>query len=171
LLAAALRIYNIEQKNLWFDEIFSWHISEGSIEQIVAETSGDIHPPFYYLVLKLWISFFSDSIFSMRMLSVLFGLLSMIFIYRISDKIFKNNSVTIAVLLLYAVSPVNIYYSQEARMLNLNLFLCAGSVYYFYELISKMNNVKINEDKTLLDSGIQDGTIIYVTPKLVAGIH
>ncbi|MGB4850969.1 MAG: glycosyltransferase family 39 protein [Ignavibacteria bacterium] len=137
LLAAALRIYNIEQKNLWFDEIFSWHISEGSIEQIVAETSGDIHPPFYYLVLKLWISFFSDSIFSMRMLSVLFGLLSMIFIYRISDKIFKNNSVTIVVLLLYAVSPVNIYYSQEARMLNLNLFLCAGSVYYFYELISK----------------------------------
>ena len=42
---------------------------------------------------------------------------------------------------------------------------------YIYELISKMNNVKINEDKTLLDSGIQDGTIIYVTPKLVAGIH
>ena len=137
MLAAALRIYNIEQKNLWFDEIYSWHISEGGIEQIVAETSGDIHPPFYYLVLKLWISFFSDSIFSMRMLSVLFGLLSMIFIYLISNKIFRNTSVTIAVLLLYAVSPVNIYYSQEVRMLNLNLFLCAGSVYYFFELLSK----------------------------------
>jgi len=40
---------------------------------------------------------------------------------------------------------------------------------YVYELISKINNVKINEDKTLLDSGIQDGTIVYVTPKLVAG--
>lgn len=137
MLAAVLRIYNIEQKNLWFDEIYSWHISEGSIEQIVAETSGDIHPPFYYLVLKLWISFFSDSIFSMRMLSVLFGLLSMIFIYGLSNKIFKNTSVTITVLLLYAISPVNIYYSQEARMLSLNLFLCAGSVYYFFELLSE----------------------------------
>lgn len=40
---------------------------------------------------------------------------------------------------------------------------------YVYELISKNNNAKISEDKTLLDSGIQDGAIIYVTPKLVAG--
>lgn len=135
-LAGALRLYNIEQKNLWFDEIYSWHISEGNTEQIVAETSGDIHPPFYYIILKLWTGLFGDSVFSMRLLSVLFGLLSMIFIYLISEKIFKNRFITLSVLLLYALSPVNIHYSQEVRMLNLNLFLCLGSVYYFFELRS-----------------------------------
>jgi mannosyltransferase len=39
------------------------------------------------------------------------------------------------VMLLYAVSPLNIYYSQEVRMLNLNLLLCLGSVYYFFLFI------------------------------------
>ncbi|MBK8551774.1 MAG: hypothetical protein IPL53_12205 [Ignavibacteria bacterium] len=54
LVTIALRVYDIEQKNLWFDEVYSWKIAQGSIVQIVSETSGDIHPPFYYIILKFW---------------------------------------------------------------------------------------------------------------------
>lgn len=130
-------MYNIEQKNLWFDEVFSWKISQGTITGIVSETSGDIHPPFYYIVLKYWMEIFSDSVFSMRMLSTILSLLSMYFIYRISKLFLENDIQVILVLLLFAVSPLNIFYSQEVRMLSLNLFLCLGSVFYFQALMSK----------------------------------
>jgi uncharacterized membrane protein len=135
VLAAVLRIYDIESKNLWFDEIYSWKISNGSIIKIISETAGDIHPPFYYLVLKLWITAFSDSVFSMRMLSVVLALASMLTLYGISNYLLVDEKQRLAVLLLYAVSPLNIFYSQEVRMLNLNLFLTLCSVYYFVKYL------------------------------------
>ncbi|MEO8209241.1 MAG: glycosyltransferase family 39 protein, partial [bacterium] len=140
IISTCIRIYNIEQKNLWFDEVYSWNISQGDIVQIVTETSGDIHPPFYYILLKFWISCFSDSIFSMRMLSVLLGILSMYFVYKISKLFLKGNLQIFFVLMLYAFSPLNIYYSQEVRMLNLNLFLCLGSVYFFFRFLDTSRN-------------------------------
>lgn len=135
LLSVFLRIHNIESKNLWYDEVYSWKISQGSISEIVSEASGDIHPPFYYVILKLWTGIFSDSVFSMRMLSAVLGILSLFFIYRISFLLFKDKLQIIFILIMYAVSPLNIFYSQEIRMLNLNLFLTLGSVYFFYKLI------------------------------------
>lgn len=40
---------------------------------------------------------------------------------------------------------------------------------YVYELISKMSNAKIGEEKTLYDVGVKNGEILYLAPKLVAG--
>jgi len=131
ILTAVLRICDIETKNMWFDEVYSWKLSQKSVTDIIADTSGDIHPPLFYIVLKYWIVLFSDSVFSMRLLSALLGVLSLIFIFKISRLIFKADKPVMFVLLLYAVSPVNIFYSQEIRMLNLNLFLTLGSVYFF----------------------------------------
>lgn len=135
IIFTGLRIYKIDSKNLWFDEIYSWNISQGSEIQIISETSGDIHPPLFYTALKYWNYLFNDSIISMRLLSVIFALGGLFFFYLIL-KLFKINNLTIVItLLLFSVSPLNIYYSQEVRMLNLNMFLCLGSVYYFYALL------------------------------------
>lgn len=71
----------------------------------------------------------------MRLLSVLLSVLSIYFIYKLGRIIFKKNLYLILVILLYAFSPLNIYYSQEVRMQNLNLFLCLGGVYYFFNFI------------------------------------
>lgn len=137
LIAIVLRIYGIEDKNLWFDEVYSWKLSQSNIIEIISATSGDIHPPLYYITLKFWTSLFSDSIISMRMLSSLFGMLSLIFIFKLSEKFLSSNLQILLVFLLYAVSPLNIFYSQEVRMLNLNLFLCLGSVYYFFKFTER----------------------------------
>jgi hypothetical protein len=40
---------------------------------------------------------------------------------------------------------------------------------YIYELISKVNSVKIEDHKTLYDMDIRSGEILYFVPKLVAG--
>lgn len=135
-ITLVVRIYNIEQKNVWFDEVYSWKLSQESFTQIVALSSGDIHPPLYYIILKIWMMVFGDSVFAIRFLSVTLSMLSLIFIYKICNLIFKDSLQTFLVIFLYAVSPLNIYYSQEARMLNLNLLLCLGSIYYFIQLIN-----------------------------------
>lgn len=136
-VSLGIRSYSIEQKNLWFDEVYSWKISQGDIVQIVSETSGDIHPPLYYVILKWWISIFSDSIFSMRMLSVLSGVISVVFVYLIARLFLTDRLQIIFVLLMYAFSPLNIFYSQEVRMLNLNLFLCLIGVYCFFRFLEE----------------------------------
>ena len=51
----------ITQKNLWFDEVFSWHLSLDSFYEIIVRTSNDIHPPLFYFTLKIWNFVFGDA--------------------------------------------------------------------------------------------------------------
>lgn len=136
ILFVALRLAFITQKNLWFDEVFSWHIIQGSFYDIIARTSADIHPPLYYFILKIWNTVFGDSVFSMRLLSTVFSAISLFFIYPTAKKVL-NPSFKIIFLLLFALNPLNIFYSQEVRMSAMNLFLNAGSVYFLLRLIGR----------------------------------
>lgn len=132
-----IRLAFITQKNLWFDEVFSWHLSLDSFYEIIVRTSADIHPPLYYWVLKIWSFFFGDSVFSIRFLSALFTSSAVFFIYPLAKRVL-NPVYAVLVLALYSVSPLNLYYSQEARMSAMNLFLNAGSLYFLLILTDKL---------------------------------
>lgn len=142
LFALSLRLTLLTQKNLWFDEIYSWHITQGSIDGIIQDTSSDIHPPFYYVLLKIWNNIFSDSVFSMRILSALFTTGTILFIFVLSRRIL-NFEQTFFVILLYTLSPLNIFYSQEVRMSALNIFLNLGSVFYLLKLMDNQQKQNI----------------------------
>lgn len=129
LICLAIRLAYITQKNLWFDEVFSWHLSLDSFYTIIVRTSTDIHPPLYYFTLKIWGFIFGDSVLSIRMLSTLFTSSAIFFIYLLCKRIMSPLN-AIIVLILYTVSPLNLYYSQEARMSAMNLFLNIGSAYF-----------------------------------------
>lgn len=144
LLTLLLRLLNIEQKNLWFDEIFSWHLSQKSFVSIINGTAGDIHPPLFYLTLHIWTMIFGESVFAMRMLSVLFSLLTSFILFNLLRIFIDNKSFILLGMILFALSPLNIYYSHEVRMLNMNLFLCAASIFYFLRIrnsYSKRENI------------------------------
>jgi uncharacterized membrane protein len=134
LFCLSLRLAFITQKNLWFDEIFSWHLSTGSFLDITWGTSADIHPPLYYYLLKVWMIPFGDTVFSLRLLSALLTSLSVFFIYPIARKVLEVREGFI-VLILYSLSPLNLYYSQEVRMASLNLFLNVSALYYFFKTL------------------------------------
>src|SRR5688572_22490677 len=86
IICLAIRLAFITQKNLWFDEVFSWHLSLDGFYTIIARTSADIHPPLYYFILKIWSFIFGDSVFSIRLLSALFTSSSIFFIYAICKR-------------------------------------------------------------------------------------
>lgn len=126
---------------MWFDEVYSWNLSLDTPKDIIAIASGDIHPPLFYIVLKGWTKIFSDTVFAMRMLSTLLSMLSMLFLYLICKEIKITNKRILLILILYAVSPLNVYYSQEVRMQCLNLFLTIGSSYFFLKFLLTRKNI------------------------------
>jgi len=142
LIFIALRIAFITQKNLWFDEIFSWQLTLGSFYEIIVRTSQDIHPPLYYFILKIWNWLFGDSVFSMRILSTLVSALSLLFIYPIAKRVLSHLN-SIIVIFLFTINPLNIFYSQEVRMSAMNLFLNAGSVYFLLKMLDKNQDWRI----------------------------
>ena len=136
----ALRLAFITQKNLWFDEIYSWHLSQQSFVSIIFTTWSDIHPPLFYFILKFWIWIFGDSPLSLRILPALCSSLSVFFIYPVARKVLSEQNSTI-VLILFALSPLNLFYSQEVRMASVNLFFNLASTYYFIKMLESKRNV------------------------------
>ena len=76
LAALALRLANLTFQPLWFDEGWSVWFATSDLPAMIEHTAVDIHPPFYYALLHLWIGLTDTSEFALRMLSVLVGVLT-----------------------------------------------------------------------------------------------
>jgi len=128
LLAFLLRLYRLDHQSLWYDEGFSVYLARLSLGEITAHTASDIHPPLYYYLLHLWLGPFGDSEFVLRFFSLLFGLLTIPLIYALGRRLLGTASGLLAALLL-AISPLYLWYSQEARMYTLVTLLCLATSY------------------------------------------
>ena len=120
-LAAFLRFYCLTCSSLWHDEGNSWAVAQRSLDQIARDAAADIHPPGYYWLLKFWAGPFGYSAMGIRSLSALSGLLTVAVIYRIGLEIAlgseeKQRQLALLASFLAALSPFQVFYSQEARM-------------------------------------------------------
>lgn len=135
LIGAFLRLYKIGSNSLWFDEAISvWFANESPGNIIIKQTSADVHPPFYYIVLSLWINVFGNGEFDVRLLSAIFGILSIPLLYLIVKNLFGNQPALISALIL-AMSPFHIYYSQEARMYSILTFCVLLSIFFMVKML------------------------------------
>jgi hypothetical protein len=76
LVGAGLRLDRLGFDDLVADEAFSWRMSRYPLMDIVRRAHQDVHPPLYYIVLKLWAALWGDSPVALRSLSVIMGLAS-----------------------------------------------------------------------------------------------
>ena len=138
----ALRIYNIGAESIWYDEAISVAVAKlGFVEHLrwIAEVD-DNNPPLYYTLLHLWIPVFGDSEASVRMLSAIFGALSILVIYALGKLLFDKKTGLVAASIL-AVSIFNIMFSQEARAYSLMAFTALLSFYFLLRMIMSRNRV------------------------------
>lgn len=128
ILTLILRLISLNQ-SLWLDEgIQWWAVTTFPLKHLIAEyIKGDFNPPLIHIILYFWVKLFGDSEISLRLPSVLFGLGTVYFTYKIA-KLLKTKA-TIAGLLA-ATSPLLIYYSQEARMYSLAAFTATATLYF-----------------------------------------
>jgi len=132
LLTLFLRLISLNQ-SLWLDEATTSLASKMSLADFFTGfMPGDFHPPLYYLLMKGWGSIFGLSEISLRIPSVIFGVLTIYFIYLIAKKVFDVKTAGIASVLA-ATSGLLIYYSQEARMYSLVVLLVTALFYLFLE--------------------------------------
>lgn len=131
---AALRLFNLTYKSLWYDEALSLSFTEYDWKDIFSHRY--IARPVYFLILKLWVSLFGYSELSARLPSVIFGVLSIILIYKLAKELFGEGSGLISAVIL-SLSSYHIYYSQEARNYSLFLFLGLSSMLIFVKILNK----------------------------------
>lgn len=136
LLGLSLRLYDLDAEGLWLDEGGSVMKADADLKQFMSGRPPYVSPPLYYLFLDSWINVFGNSEISIRLPSVLFGILSLLLIYRIGETLFNNVSGLSAAFFL-AISTFHIYFSREARMYSLLLLLALCSMYYFIDLITQ----------------------------------
>ncbi len=131
LLAAGLRFYRLDGQSFWADEGNSVALAQKSVGDIVESAAADIHPPVYYLLLKLWGSVFGVDEKGARSLSAVLGVLVVWGLYLVGATM-KNRRTGLMAALLAAINPFLIYYSQEARMYQL---LALAGVFTAYALL------------------------------------
>ncbi|MEW5959435.1 MAG: glycosyltransferase family 39 protein [Chloroflexota bacterium] len=149
VLAAALRFYRLAGQSLWADEGNSVALARRSFAEIAQRTAFDIHPPLYYWLLKIWITVFGDSEIGLRSLSALLGVGVVYLIGVLGTRLFSPHLGLIAALLA-ALSPFQIYYSQEARMYMLLTFLSCLTVLAALRVLSNHPSSLIPHPSSLL---------------------
>ena len=135
LLAFALRLFRLGAPSLWYDETVSVYLAELPVPDLIAHTAGDIHPPGYYLLLHAWTRLAGRSEFAAAFLSLWFGMLLVALAYRLGARVFGRSAGLLAALLV-ALSPYNLWYSQEVRMYTLGAALGVGALWFVVILIT-----------------------------------
>lgn len=122
LLAFGLRLINLGGRTLWYDEAFAVLFAEKGLDAMREGTltsadgaAADVHPLLYYGLLHGWMRVAGQSVVAVRFLSVLFGVLTVAFVYRLSRDWFGEQTARAAALIA-ALAPFHVQYSQETRM-------------------------------------------------------
>ncbi|MDB5162140.1 MAG: rane protein of unknown function [Candidatus Saccharibacteria bacterium] len=119
---ALITLLNVSHASIWFDEAFTAYISQFSFGDIAKYTSTDVHPPFYYWLIKLWSMMFGTNELAFRSLSIVFGAGVVTTAVLLTRKFFGRLVAGVALLFL-VLSPMLIRYSDEARMYTLAAFI------------------------------------------------
>jgi mannosyltransferase len=116
LAALLLRVGTLGRKSLWGDEVVTLRIASMSAEDIILNraTRSDPHPPLFYLLMHYWTEP-GQSEFILRLPSALAGIAAIPLLYWLVRTCSNQWSATASAWLL-AVTPLHIWYSQEARM-------------------------------------------------------
>lgn len=136
--ALAVRLFHLGAQSLWYDEGYSVYLASKGLAQLTFETAQDIQPPLYYYLLHFWLALFGQSEQAVRGLSVLFGWLSVPLFYLLARQMFSLTAGLLAAWFA-ALSPLYLWYSQEARMYTLLVMLTLCSSYFLWLALEDSN--------------------------------
>jgi len=130
-MAAAVRLPTLAQQSFWLDEAYTLRLVRmpvgGMLHQIPISEST---PPLYYLLAWFWTRAFGYSAGGIRSLSALAGILTVPVVYWLALRLADRRAALIAGILV-ALSPLLIWYSQEARAYALATLLSTVSLLCF----------------------------------------
>lgn len=130
---AVLRLRGLASESAWLDEAFAIGIARAGLDEVFLETRLDVHPPLYYILLHGWTLVAGGSVWSARLLSVVFSLGILVAVHVVGTRLVNRTTGLVAAALL-AVSVFHIEFAQEARMYAQLTLLATLSTYGFMRL-------------------------------------
>jgi len=143
ILGSTLRIYDLNHKSLWLDEIIAVNTTQLGMMNIFSFfwDFQSRSAPLYFMILHFFVLFGRDE-FIVRLPSVIFGILSILLIYKVGELFFRRPREGLIGAFLLSISTMNVQLSQEATMYSLFMFLSLLSFFLFYKVI-KENHQKL----------------------------
>ena len=131
-LFVAARLWHLTSYSLWTDEIFSLLAARHTWGGLVAYVAADVvHPPLFYMLLKLWISIGGESLFWLKLFPFLISIAMLVPFLLLHRELKLRASERHLALALIAVNGYLIHFAQELRMYILALFLTLCSLWLF----------------------------------------
>jgi len=133
-VAAALRVNLLFVRGTWwFDEMFSVHYSLLPWGKAIKYWLLETNPFLYNLVLRGWINIFGQGEMTVRIPSLIFGLITIAFVYYLGQKWISRRAAIVSSLIV-SLSGIHLFVSTETRTYALFVFLTALSFYWFINI-------------------------------------
>lgn len=139
LLGAALRLWQIGAKGLWYDEAATALMARASAGEIIQFhwRAAFEHPPLWVLLMAGWSRLFGQSEAALRLPSALAGIVLIPLLWRLCAALWPDDRLLRRLAVgLVAISPVLTLYSQEARMYSLATLLAVAAVTLWVRLLN-----------------------------------
>lgn len=162
VLTIGLRLLNIDTA-FWYDEACSWFSAKQDFPMGIMNNLLHLdlqHTPLYFFLLHFWMKLFGNSEIAIRSLSLIFGILTIPLVYTAAMKLTTKSNAIMATL-VSVVSPLLVFFSVEARMYPIVVFLVILSLNYLIDFEQK------NDKKSLIKLILTNLLIPYT---LVGGI-
>ncbi|HEY2259140.1 MAG TPA: glycosyltransferase family 39 protein [Solirubrobacteraceae bacterium] len=131
LAAVALRFATLGTQSLWADEGFTAKIAGHALGSAASQVPNtESTPPLYYALVWIWAHLFGSSAYALRSLSALLGSITVAAVYWGALAVATRRVALIAAALT-AVSPIMVWYSQEARAYALFVLLSTLALGFF----------------------------------------
>ncbi len=129
----------VGQSSIDFDEGFSAYIARFNPLEIAYYTALDVHPPLYYVALHYWQLLFGSDVSILRMMSVSWGGVALIFAFLLVRRSFGRTAAWLATPLL-AVEPLFFHYSGIMRMYSMAIAISLAATYILVRIASTIEH-------------------------------
>lgn len=144
IIATSLRLLAIlKYGDFWGDEIFSFTYSQKPWLDSIKFWLWETNPPLHLVLLKLWFYIVPATEFFARLLSLIIGVISVIFFYRLACKIFNEKIALLAAFFL-SFHSYHIFISSTTRTYALLILLVILSADIFYRIFILNEKTKKN---------------------------
>jgi len=128
LISAIITVGAVLTKSFWGDEIFSIQFATLTGQVFINALANDYHPPFYFIILKLWIYAFGSGEITLRIFQFIIGFIFISSVYFTFIKIYPKRIHPLFILFLFSGGlwlfiPMLRYYSLAATIVLFSTFI------------------------------------------------
>ncbi len=134
VLGAVARFYSLTSKSIWYGEAATINVSLADLSHRNFFDSIISYKPLFFLLLKGWENIFGIGAFWVRLLPVIFSVISIFMVYLLGKELIGKREGLIAAFFL-SVSCFHIYLSQQARHFSLAVFLVLASYLFLAKFL------------------------------------